>query len=99
MEFSHNKEAKDTWLIYQGNSYEQQPDDFTKIVLTTRRAESRESAEISFIGTNASEFFSCDKHPISGVTLRNSFLRNRPEYAIIYGDERKDYKIKIIQAN
>ena len=37
-EFSHNKEAKDTWLNCQGYSYEQQPDDFTKTVFTTRTA-------------------------------------------------------------
>ena len=98
-EFSHNKEAKDTWLKCQGYSYEQQPDDFTKTVFTTRTAETRESAEISFIGRIASDFFSCDKHLISGVTLRISFLRNRPEYALIYDDETKDYKIEILQAN
>ena len=75
-EFSHNKEAKDTWLKCQEYSYEQQPDDFTKTDFVTRTAESRESAEISFIGRIASDFFSCDKHLISGVTLRISFLRN-----------------------
>ena len=70
-----------------------------KTVFTTRTAETRESAEVSFIGRFELDFFSCDKHLISGVTLRVSFLRNRPEYAIIYDDETKDYKIAIMQAN
>ena len=83
----HNKEAEDTWLKCQGYSYEEQPDDFTKIVSTIMAAETWESAEISFIGRIASDFFSCDKHLIIGVTLRISFLRNRPNYAIIYDDE------------
>ena len=98
-EFSHNKEAKDTWLKCQGYPYEQQPDDFTKTVFTTRIAETRESAVISFIGRIASDFFSFDKHLISGVTLRIAFLRNRPEYALLYDDETEDYKIEFLQAN
>ena len=70
-----------------------------KTVFTARTAETRESAEVSFIGKVASFYFSCDKHLISGVTLRISFLRNRPEYALIYDDETKDYKMEIMIAN
>ena len=98
-EFSHNKEAKDTWLKCQGYSYEEQPDDFTKTVFTTRTAETRESAEISFFGRIASDCFSCDKLLKSWFTLRILFLRNRPEYALIYDDESNEYKIKNIQAS
>ena len=78
IDFSHNNEAKETWLKFQENSYDEQPDDFTKTVFTTRLAQTRESAEISFIGRIALDFFSCDEHLISGVLLRISFLRNRP---------------------
>ena len=85
------------YVLPQGYSYEEQPDDFTKIVFTTRTAETRESAEIYFIGRIAWDFFSCDRILISGVTLRISFLRNRPENALVYDDETKDYKIEIIQ--
>ena len=94
----HTTRKQKIRLKCQGYCYEQQPDDFTKTFFTTRTAETRESAEISFIGRIAS-VFSCDKHLISGVTLRISFLRNRPEYTLIYDDETKDFKIENIQAN
>ena len=98
-EFSHDKEAKDISLKCQEYSFEQQPDDFTITNFTTRTAETRESAEMSFIRRFASDFFPCDRYLISGVTLIISFLRNRPEYALIYDDETKDSKIQILQAN
>ena len=49
-EFSHIKEAKNTWLKCQGYSYEEQQDKFTRTVSSTRTAETRESADVSFIG-------------------------------------------------
>ena len=95
-EFSHNREAKDTC---QGYSYEKLPDTFTDVVFTERQNETKRSAVVTFIGTVAADNFSCEKHLISGVTLRVSFLRNRPEFCLIYDDESKDYKIEISQAN
>lgn len=83
----------------QGYSHEKEPDDFTAPVFTSREVETRQSQIVSFIGKVAADLFSCDKHLISGVTLRISFLRNRPEFALIYDDVAKDYKIEIIQAN
>ena len=59
----------------------------------------KRSAVVTFIGKVAADIFSCEKHLISGVTLRVSFLRNRPEFCLIYDDESKDYKIEISQAN
>ena len=38
-EFSHNGEAKDTWLKCQGYSYEKSPDTFTDVVFTERQNE------------------------------------------------------------
>ena len=87
-EFSHNKEAKDTWLKCQGYSYEKSPATFTGATFTTRQGEKV-----------AADVFSCDKHLLSGVTLRISFLRSRPNFSLIYDDDAKDYKIEISQAN
>lgn len=98
-EFSHNKEAKDTWLRCQGYSYEQSPDTFTGVSFTSRKDETRQSRTVTFIGKVAADVFSCDKHLLSGVTLRVSFLRSRPNFSLIYDDDAKEYKIEISQAN
>ena len=78
-EFSHNKEAKDTWLKCQGYSYESEPQTHTSSAFTSREKDTRSSAVVSFIGKVAADVFSCDKHLMRGVTLRFSFLRTRPE--------------------
>ena len=96
--FSHNKEAKDTWLKCQGYSYESSPDTFTDAIFTGRQAETRESKLVSFVGKVTADVFSCDKH-LSGVTLRLSYLRSRPNYCLIYDGDAKEYKIEISQAN
>ena len=98
-EFSHNKEAKDTWLKCQGYSYEKSPATFTGATFTARQGETKESTTVNFIGKVAADVFSCDKHLLSGVTLRISFLRSRPNFSLIYDDDAKDYKIEISQAN
>ena len=98
-EFSHNKEAKDTWLKCQGYTYESNPSTKTLAVFTKRETETRLSADVTFIGRVASDFFSCEKHLLSGVELRISFLRTRPEFCLIYDDNAKDYKVNITQAN
>ena len=98
-EFSTNKEAKDTWLRCQGYSYEDDPDDFTTEVFTDIEAETRRSIVITLIGKVAADFFTCDKHLISGVTLRLTFLRTRPDFCLIYDNATKDYKVSLTQAN
>ena len=90
--FSHNGEAKYTWLKCQGNSYEKSTDTFTDVLFTACQNETKPSAVVKFIGKVAADFFSCEKHLISGVTLRVSFLRNRPVFRLICDDESKDYK-------
>lgn len=97
-ELSHSKEAKETWLKCQGYSYEKDPNDFTTDVFTERRDETRGSSEVSFIGKVAADVFKCEKHLLSKVTLRISFLRNRTDYAVIYENDAKEYKIEIMQA-
>ena len=98
-EFSSNREAKETWLKCQGYTFEEDPDDFTTDVFNDRESETRRSTTLSFIGKVAADFFTCDKHLISGVTLRLTFLRSRPEFCLIYDNATKDYKVSITQAN
>ena len=97
-EFSH-KEAKNTWLECQGYTYESNPSTHTLTAFTKREAETRSSAIVTFIGRVASDFFSCEKHLVSGLELRMSFLPTRPEFCLIYDDAGKDYKVNITQAN
>jgi len=98
-EFSNNKEAKETWLTCQGYSYEQAPNTFTSTVFTNREQETRTSSEITLFGKLSADIFNCEKHLLSGVTLRITLIRNRPEFCLIFDDEAKDYKIEITQAN
>ena len=98
-EVSHKKQAKDTCLKCQGYCYEEQLDDFTNTVFTLTTSEKRKPTQVSSRGKTASVFSSYDKRRISGVTLRRLFLRNRPQYAIFYNDEVKNFKNKILQVN
>ena len=96
-EYSNGKEAKDTWLRCQGYTYEQHPRNSTTTPFTNRELESRQSGELTFFGKVAADVFSCDKHLLSGVTLRISFVRSKPEFVLIHHDVAKKYKIT--QAN
>ena len=98
-EYSNGKEAKDTWLRCQGYTYEANPGDRTATVFASRRAETRESQEVTLFGKVAADIFSCDKHLLSGVTLRISFVRSKPEFALIYDADTKNFKITLSQAN
>ena len=98
-EFSHKLEAKITWLECQGYNYESNPSTHTLTAFTKREAETGSSATVTFIGRVASNFFSCEKHLVSGVVLERTFLRSRPEFCLIYDDAGKDYKVNINQAN
>ena len=101
--FSSGKTAKNTWLICQGYYYEDEP---AKIVGADNRAEDvasrkalvQDSLENFFIGKPASDILTCDKHLLSGVTLRISFRRSTNDFAIIF-ESNKHYKIKIREAN
>ena len=98
-EYSNGKEAKETWLRCQGYTYEQHPGNSTTTPFTNRELESRQSGELTFFGKVAADVFSCDKHLLSGVTLRISFVRSKPEFVLIHDDVAKNYKITITQAN
>ena len=51
-----------------------------------------------FYGKLAVDFFSCEKHLVSGVTLSNSMRRYQDDFAVISEDPAKQYKIKIDEA-
>ena len=58
-----------------------------------------ESQEITLFGKVAADIFSCDKHLLSGVTIRISFVRSKLEFVLIYDADAKNYKITPSQAN
>ena len=86
--------GKDTWLKYQGYNYED-PSDFTTAAFTSREQETRTSNTITLIGKIAADFFTCDKHLLSGVTLRLTSLRTRPEFCVIKTMMLKTIKLKL----
>ena len=98
-EFSHNKDAKATWLACQGYSYEDNPGAIATAEVNRRKALVRQSAECTFYGKVAVDFFTCDRHLLSGVTLRISFRRSIDDFVVISDDAGKSYKVKIIEAN
>ena len=102
-EFSSGKTAKNTWLICQGHYYEDEQAktdgaDGRADDVAARKALVANSQENYFIGKPASDILTCDKHLLSGVTLRISFRRSTNDFAVI-SESNKHYKIKIIEAN
>ena len=59
----------------------------------------RESEQITLYGKLAVNFFSCEKHLVSGVTLRLSFRRLQDDFVTISETAAKNYKVKIDEAN
>ena len=98
-QFSHGSDAKKTWLKCQGYDYEADPTGVPASTITARQETVRRSAQLTLYGKKATDFFSCDKHLTSGVTLRISFRRSQDDFAIVSEDGAKHYKIKIDEAN
>ena len=98
-EFSHNKDAKNTWLACQGYSYEENPGTLSTAEVNRRKTLVRQSAECTFYGKIAVDFFTCDRHLLSGVTLRIAFRRSIDDFVIMSDDAAKQYKEKIVEAN
>ena len=102
-EFSSSRTAKGTWLVCQGYYFENEPqkidgqDDRAEDV-TARKALVADSLENYFIGKPARDILTCDKHLLSGVTLRISFRRSSNDFAVI-SEADKHYKVNIIEAN
>ena len=103
-EFSYGNDTKKTWLACQGYYYEENPsaidgaggraDDVTE-----RESLVAASNELKLFGKIACNFLSCDKHLLSGVTIRLSLRRSPNDFVVISEDAAKHYKVQIIEAN
>ena len=87
----------------QGYYYEDEPakidgTDGRAEDVTARKALVANSNENYFFGKPSSDILTCDKHLLSGITLRISFRRSTNDFAVI-SESNKHYKVKIIEAN
>ena len=98
-ELSHNKDAKKTLLACLGNSYEEDPSAIKAAEIARRKNPVRESGECTFYGKVAVDFFTCDKHLLTVVTVRIAFRRSIDDFVIVSNDAAKHYKVKIVEAN
>ena len=98
-EFSHGSDAKSTWLKCQGYEYESDPNTIPNASIAQRELLVRRSIQLTLYGKVAVDFFSCEKHLISGVTMRISFRRSQDDFVIMSEDGAKHYKVKIDEAN
>ena len=97
-EFSHNKDAKITWLACQSYSYEENPGTLSTTEVNRKKSLVRQSNECTFYGMVAVDLFTCDRHPMSGVTLRIAFRRSIDDFVIMSDDAAKHYKVKNVEA-
>ena len=97
--FSMEQMRKKNWLKCQGYEYEADPTGVPAATITARQLTVRRSAQLTMYGKNATDFFSCEKHLTSGVTLRISFRRSQDDFSIVSEDGAKHYTIKIDEAN
>ena len=103
-EFPYGKDAKKTWLACQGYVYEENP---SAIDGTGRRVEDvterkrlvAASNELKLFVKIACDFLSCDKHLLSGVTIRLSLRRSPNDCVVIFEDAAKHYKGQINETN
>ena len=98
-EFSHGTNAKKTWLNFQGYEYEPNPAGIAAASWDARQVAVRESEQITLYGKLAADIFSCEKHLVSGVTLRLSFRRSQDDFVTISETAAKNYKVNIDEAN
>ena len=103
-EFSHGKDAKETWLACQGYYYEDNPSEIDGAIgqaedVAERKRIVAASSEFRLFGKIACEFLSCDKHRISGVTIRLSLRRFSNDFVIMSEHANKHYQVQITEAN
>ena len=98
-EFSNNKDAKNTWLDCQGYSYDENPGTISTTEVNRRNALVIQSNECTFYGKVAVDFFTCDRHLTSCVTLRFAFRRSIDDFVILSDNAARHYKVKIVEAN
>ena len=104
IKFAYGNDAKKTWLACQVYCYEENP---SAIDGNGRRAEDvterkglvSASNELKLFGKTACDFLSCDKHLLSGVTIRLSLRRSPKDFVVISEDAAKPYMVQIIEAN
>ena len=80
-------------------TFENNPAAIDAADFTSQRELVRELREIWFYGPAGVDFFTCDKHLLSGVTLRLSYRRSHEDFLIISEDAAKHYKLQILEAN
>ena len=102
-EFPSGKTAKNTLLVCQGYYYEDEPakidgTDGRADDVAARKALVANSQENYFIEKPASDILTCDKHLLSGVTLRISFKRSTNDFAV-FSESNKHYNVNIIEAD
>ena len=98
-EFSHGTDATKTWLKCQGYEYEENPGTIPAAISDIRKRTVRQSARVTLYGKMAVDFFSCEKHLVSGVMLRISMSRSQDDFAVISEDPAKHHKVKKDEAN
>ena len=98
-EFSHNKDAKNAWLTCQGYFYEENPGTLSTAEVNRRKLLARQSAECTFYGKIVLDFFTCDRHLLSDVTLRIAFRSSVDDFVIMSDDAAKQNKVKTVEAN
>ena len=102
--FSYGNDAKKTWLACQGFYYEENPSAFVGAgkrseEVTERKGLVAASNELKLFGKISCNFLSCDKHLLSGVTIRLSLRRSINDYDVISEDATKHNKVHIIEVN
>ena len=103
-DFSHGIDAKKTWLACQGYYYKDNP---SGVDGANGRAEDvaerkrivAASSEFRLFGKIACDFLSCDKHLISGVTIRLSLRRSPNDFVIMSEHANKHYQVQITEVN
>ena len=99
LSFHTTKTQKNTWLACQSYSYEENPGALSTTEVNRRKALVRQSNDCTFYGKVAVDFFKCDRHLMSGVTLQIAFRRSIDDFVIMSDDAAKHYKVKIVEAN
>ena len=96
--FLHGSDAKKTWLKCQDYEDEPNPAGIAAASRDARQVAVRELEQITLYGKLAADFFSCEKHLVSGVTLRLSFRGSQDDFVTITETAAKNYKVKIDEA-
>ena len=102
-EISSGRTAKNTWLVCQGSYYEDEPTEIDRgdnraTDVAARKTLVADSLECFLLEKPVSDILTCDKHHLSGVTLRISFRRSPNDFTVT-SDSKKHYRLKIVEAN